>query len=215
MPETPRGLYYPPETGQLPDVPADLKRHGESVEALLTATKGKVLIAQNTGAAAFKALKGDATLAEDGTLQNAVVRAAALGRGATQELADSTETTIGFTEKIFDTDGMWSEAAKEKLTIKTSGLFWMGFSLTSFTEGIEDGYAYIKRSTITAAFGTFGRKTPGGVEWLCSGSTIEYLEAGETLELRCALNTTGAKASIFNFGGHTPVMRVARLGRIA
>src|ERR1700759_1149680 len=30
--------------------------------------KGKLLIAQNTGAAAFKAMQGDATLAEDGTL---------------------------------------------------------------------------------------------------------------------------------------------------
>lgn len=47
-------------------------------------TKGKLLIAQNTGAAAWKAMKGDATLAADGTLTigSGAVNAGRLADGA-------------------------------------------------------------------------------------------------------------------------------------
>jgi hypothetical protein len=49
-----------------PDVPRAFKAFADSVGS--GAGAGKLIIAQSTGAAAFKAMKGDATLAADGTL---------------------------------------------------------------------------------------------------------------------------------------------------
>jgi hypothetical protein len=67
MAETAGGIYYPTKEDAY-NLEHDLPEMSKSVEARLTASKGKLLIAQNTGAAAWEAMKGDATLAEDGTL---------------------------------------------------------------------------------------------------------------------------------------------------
>jgi len=55
-------------TDKPPDMAAVTKAQAEKAEALLTGTKGQLLVVQSTGAPAFKAMKGDGTLAEDGTL---------------------------------------------------------------------------------------------------------------------------------------------------
>lgn len=150
------------------------------------------------------------------TLDEGVTPAAALGRSSSQEIDDAVETTVGFDEVVYDTDEMWSEAAKDRLTIHTDGLYEVTFTLTSFTSSIQDGYAFIRKngSTPTAALAGFAKKTVGPVEWLCNASSVEYLVAGDYLQLRVALQTTGGKATILRYAGHSPVMRVARIGGI-
>lgn len=51
-----------------PDMAALSKAQAEKAEALLVGTAGQVLISKSTGKPAPTTLKGDATLAEDGTL---------------------------------------------------------------------------------------------------------------------------------------------------
>jgi hypothetical protein len=55
-------------TDKPPDMAAVTKAQADRAEALLVGTAGQLLIVQNTGAPAAKAMKGDATLAEDGML---------------------------------------------------------------------------------------------------------------------------------------------------
>lgn len=71
MPETygSIGVTVPEQTDYNPggpDVPRAFKEHADSFGT--GQGKGKLLIAQNTGAAAWAVIKGDAMLAEDGTI---------------------------------------------------------------------------------------------------------------------------------------------------
>src|SRR4051794_13003713 len=61
-------MPYFEEADAPPNMSTVTKAMADRAEALLTGTKGQLLIVQNTGAPAATALKGDATLAEDGTL---------------------------------------------------------------------------------------------------------------------------------------------------
>ena len=60
------GVTVPVKTDEPISLPTFFKNFAGSVGK--GKTKGSLLIAQSTGAAAFEAMKGDATLAEDGTL---------------------------------------------------------------------------------------------------------------------------------------------------
>lgn len=145
----------------------------------------------------------------------AKVPAACVWRGSTQELTDSTETAISFSQAVYDNDSMWELSSPTKLTIKTAGLYYVAFTLTSFTTTIEDGYAVVMKNggAFTAALNGFVKKTPGsGLEWLCNGSTVENLAANDYLELKASINVSSGKSVIYSFDGHTPLLRVARLG---
>lgn len=60
------GVTVPTETGMAPDVPLAFKTFADSIGAGQTA--GKLLIVQSTGAAAWKAMSGDATIDKNGAL---------------------------------------------------------------------------------------------------------------------------------------------------
>jgi hypothetical protein len=84
MPETARGIYYPSEE-VTPDVPADMKKAAESISAdlektdhqplswLKSGTKGQLIVCNSSGVPQYVTAKGDATVAEDGTLTIASV----------------------------------------------------------------------------------------------------------------------------------------------
>jgi len=61
-------LKVPKEKGEAPDAPQAFKDFSDSITKPATGGTGQFLIVQSTGSAAYKAMKGDATLAEDGTL---------------------------------------------------------------------------------------------------------------------------------------------------
>jgi|GEM_PF-2928812 len=61
-------LSVPKEKGEAPNGPQAFKDFGDSLMKPPTGSAKQLLIVQSTGSAAYKAMKGDATLAEDGTL---------------------------------------------------------------------------------------------------------------------------------------------------
>lgn len=101
MPETtPHKIRYPegkdPAKVQeyLQHLAEDVNRELDAIalSQLLHGTSGQLIVVQGTGAVAYKALKGDATLAADGTL---TVGPGAIG---TSKLADSAATTAKIAE---------------------------------------------------------------------------------------------------------------------
>lgn len=177
-------------------------------------------LAVTTAKIALKAIT--TALIEDGAITPAKMGAnpmAAISRGNEQELNDATETTILMTEEEWSNNGMWAAGNPERITITVTGVYYVSFTLTSFTEAIEDGYAYIRKNgaSITAALAAFVKKTPlNGLEWMCNASSLVSLEAGDYIDLRANLQTAGgAKAKIYRFAGHTPVLRAAWQGKLA
>lgn len=98
------------------DVPASFRRYTDSLDEALTDTKGKLFIAQGTGAAAFKAMKGDAALAEDGTLT--------IGAGAvsTLEIEDEAVTPVKLADSAVEEAKIADGAATSRKLKPTTGV---------------------------------------------------------------------------------------------
>lgn len=94
---------YPLTTDKPPDGPANFKAQAERAEAIFAGTSGQVLIDQSTGVPAPKTLKGDATLAADGTLtlaNGAIVEAKVGDAAVTSRKAKLTKGVVAATGNL-------------------------------------------------------------------------------------------------------------------
>jgi hypothetical protein len=160
VPETNYGALKAtvPKTGDYspggPDVPRAFREYTDSIGTGQGA--GKLLIVQGTGAAAFKAMKGDGTLAEDGTLT----------------LAPARKPVTWYTPKVIATEESRTNAAFGTLTtadeitgivVPENGLMQIRFALvmkSSVANAGSFGLFIDGNQALTASGILVGREVP-------------------------------------------------------
>jgi len=115
-----------------PDMAAVTKAQAERAEAIFVGTAGQVLIDQSTGVPAPKTLKGDATLAEDGTLT------VGAGKVLESKLADAAVTSRKFKptilSKVSNAEKTYNSSLEEvpgtslTFTLPTESILWISMS---------------------------------------------------------------------------------------
>lgn len=207
MAETAGGIYFPTKEDNF-DLENDLPKMSESVEARLTASKGKLLIAQNTGAAVWETLKGDLTLAEDGTLTIAD------GAVTSRKLKPTILSKASNAEKTYSNSPEEIPGTSSTFTLPTKSILWIAMSVDlSGTWVSTDGaafraYMYLDGAKKNPGL-TFRVQQPG--EWR-SQTFEETLTQTFPLEVAAGEHTLLMKGQVNNAVGNVYKTIVAEGG---
>jgi hypothetical protein len=201
MGETAGGIYFPTKDDNF-DLENDLPKMSESVEERLTASKGKLLIAQNTGAAVWEAIKGDATLSEDGTLTvgAGAITESKVGDGAvTSRKAKLTTFNVASTAVVETSGGIIPGTEVPVIKPAVEGLIF-AFVTAPVTLGSETGGPTVTLEVNGVQFGPvlqgtwftsgIGRSVLSGTFVIPTTVGVEY-----KLRLHCNVSPTGSAVS--------------------
>jgi|GEM_PF-3115766 len=192
-------LKVPKEKGEAPNGPQAFKDFADSIAKPATGATGQLLIVQNTGDVVYKAIKGNATLAEDGTLSianKAIVAAmiadalkpsagAAAGTEALRALGTTASTAAA------GNDSRLSDERTPKALSATEGKIADG-AVTSRKAKLTSGIAYGSGSFATgeafADIPNLSFEITPAVESILLVVASFRVKATEIKQIRCTLS---------------------------